>query len=426
MSATVAHRIEAVVIGAGVLGLACARALAMAGKEVIILERESIIGSGISSRNSEVVHAGLYYPNKSLKAQLCVRGRELLYDYCQERKIEYSKIGKLIVATSPEQLQSQILNIKTLGESNGVPNLKLLSKEDVRIALDETEVNCHGALFSPETGVVDSHQFMMSLLGDVEHYGAMLALNSCVDDIFLQNNNQKGRTNGIYVKSNNTTLHCDILVNCAGLFAGHIGNHLLFSRQKQQNCGRSANSSNIGSGSIHGSIATHNTPTQQFYAKGNYYRLEGQKTPFRHLIYPVPEPGGLGVHATIDLGGNCRFGPDVEWIDPYIKDPDDIDLTVDPTRADLFYEQVRKYWPGLKDGALAPDYAGIRPKLEHLSLHQDDNDKSALSRGLKAADFLIHGEKQHGIKGYIHLMGIESPGLTSSLAIGEKVMHLLR
>ena len=338
-----------------------------------------------------MIHAGIYYPQNSLKSLLCVRGRKLLYDYCENYNIDYKNTRKLVVATSLAQYQSNLPSIKKSGEDCGVTSLTILSRDDVKYL--EPEVECYGALLSPETGVLNSHEYMISLLGEAENHGAVLALNTKVDCV-------SSDLNGFTVQSDGIDLKCDILINGAGLFAGHIA-FQLFHNMSTLNSVQSINPSN--------------SINRQYFAKGNYYRLVNQKNPFHHLIYPIPEKGGLGVHATIDLGGNCRFGPDVEWIDPSITDPDNIALNVDPTRANEFYEQVRKYWPNLKDGNLAPDYAGIRPKLGH----PDHSGKGMY------ADFLIEGEKNHGIKGFVNLMGIESPGLTSSLAIAEKVVQLL-
>ena len=409
-----AHHVESIIIGAGVVGLSCARALARKGKEVLVFERESVIGSGTSSRNSEVIHAGLYYPPNSLKAELCVRGRKLLYEFCQERNVEYSKIGKLIVANSVEQYESNLMEIKARGEANGVENLRLLSRQDVHRF--EPEVECYGALYSPETGVLDSHGFMLSLLADAENHGTTLALNTQVDNVYNHH------TDGTFiVQSEDMDLSCDILVNCAGLFAGHIAAPLFSTKSSTPNSPLSLYSSITSSGQT---ISTY-TPTQQYYAKGNYFRLQNQKNPFHHLIYPIPEPGGLGVHATIDLGGYCRFGPDVEWISPDFQNPDTIPLQVDPRRADKFYNQIRQYWPNLKDGNLVPDYAGLRPKVDHPFLTQNMNEQENRHNVVGNKDFVVQGVKEHGIEGYIHFMGIESPGLTSSLALAERMLLLL-
>jgi len=425
-----AHHVDAIVIGAGVLGLSVARTLAKTmKKEVLILERSDAFGSGTSSRNSEVIHAGLYYPSNSMKAKMCVRGRELLYEYCQERGVEYKKIGKLIVASSREQYDSKLMEIKYRGEMNGVPNLKLLSQNEVQMM--EPEVNCFGALYSPETGVVDSHGLMLSLLGEAEDHGATLAYNANVDHIEYQNHNGNDHRGPFLVRSQNMDLTCDILINCAGLFAGHISK-TLFGNNNQMNASPSPaleEKSSIDKSHSYEQSTRSFIPTRQYYAKGNYYRLQNQKNPFHHLIYPVPEPGGLGVHGTIDLGGNCRFGPDVEWISHKIKNPDNIDLDVNSQQITKFYDEIRKYWPNLQDGNLAPDYAGIRPKLDHPFILQEELKNNNLSSATPVVagngDFVIQGEKVHGMTGYIHMMGIESPGLTSSLAIAEKIANIL-
>jgi len=402
---SVAHHAEACIIGAGVIGLATARALAMAGKEVLILEREPTIGSGISSRNSEVIHAGIYYPPGSRKAKHCVAGRNMLYEYCVQRHIPHDVKGKLIVATSDAQLKNDVPQILRQARENGVDDLIQLSEEDVHSNF-ESEVTCRGAIFSPSTGVVDSHSFMLSLLADAEECGATLALNSTVVGASVADSefNVDGK-GGIIIEAEGMQLCCDIVVNCAGLHSDHISSLLLGSIPTSQDISGSGH--NTGRG---------DKMQRHYYAKGNYYRLEGQKSPFQHLVYPMPEKGGLGVHATIDLGGNTRFGPDVEWKGIDISDPDTIDLGVDPKRADLFYDEVRKYWPGLRDGALQPDYAGIRPKIGH-PLQPD-------GQSIKA-DFVIDGSNVHGVKGLVNMLGIESPGLTASMSIADTVVKIL-
>lgn len=360
------------ILGAGVVGLAIARRLALAGKEVLIFEKESSFGSITSARNSEVIHAGIYYPHKSKKAELCLKGKQMLYQYCQERKIAHKQLGKLIVATDQEQVDVDLPRIIKHASNNGVNDLQLLSGEDVKQL--EPEVTCKAAILSPSTGIVDSHTYMLNLLGDAEEHGAVLALNSAIEKVSLQHNK-------IVVESSDMTIGCDIFVNCAGLVAD-----------------------------LYANMVDSNLP-RQYFAKGNYYRLEGQRTPFQHLIYPVPAKGGLGVHATIDLGSNCRFGPDVEWLSEDLR-PQDIDYTVDPQRSKSFYREVRKYWPNLKDGVLQPDYSGCRPKLGHPNLKG-----SQLN-----ADFFI--EKIPGTN-FINLLGIESPGLTASMSIAEMVHDMI-
>jgi L-2-hydroxyglutarate oxidase LhgO len=367
------HSVDVVVVGAGVIGLAIARSISLkpsfAGKDVFILEAENAIGTGTSSRNSEVIHAGIYYPFGSLKAKLCVDGRHLLYSYLDCKSLPYRKCGKLIVATSESQL-AQLIELQNKGSANGVTSLQILNRSQA-IAL-EPEINCYGALLSPETGIVDSHSFMVSLRSDFELQGGHVVFNSKVI--------------GAVVKDHGFVLQLDdgseiftkVLINSAGL------NAISFSKN------------------IRG-LKEEFIP-DAYYAKGNYFSLAG-KSPFSRLIYPVPESAGLGVHLTIDLAGQAKFGPDVEWID------DAENLQVDPQRGAAFYSEIRKYWPGLKEGALHAAYAGIRPKL-HSS-------KEA------AKDFYILGPNDHGINGLINLFGMESPGLTSSLSIADFVSGLI-
>jgi L-2-hydroxyglutarate oxidase LhgO len=363
-------RIEAVVIGAGVVGLACARALAQHGLETLILERHAAFGTETSARNSEVIHAGLYYPTGSLKAQLCVAGRRALYEFCATHGVSHQRCGKLIVATSAEQ-EDRLAALRRQGEANGVGDLQWLSAAQA-CAL-EPALHCTAALLSPSTGIIDSHGLMLALLGDAEQAGAVLALCSPVDGGQIA-------SDGIVLATNQTEplrFKARIVVNAAGLAAQRVAARL----------------SGFPAAQIPSS----------HYAKGNYYSLAG-RPPFSHLIYPLPEPGGLGVHLTLDLGGQARFGPDVEWID-------EPEYSVDPARAEKFYAEVRRYWPGLQDGALAPAFAGIRPKIT--------------APGAAAADFLIQGPPQHGIPGLVNLFGIESPGLTSCLAIADEVVALV-
>lgn len=364
-----ADAVDCVVVGAGVVGLAVARALALQGREVMVLESTDAIGTGISSRNSEVIHAGIYYPTDSLKAKLCVRGRDMLYAYCTERNVPHRRCGKLLVATSPGQLSS-LESIQARALANGVLDLRWLGRHDAQAM--EPALECVAALFSPSTGIVDSHVLMLALQGDLEHAGGLVVLNSplalaeCAQD-------------AINLEAfDGTRLRARTVVNAAGLHAPGLARRF------------------AGLGADHVPHAR--------YAKGSYFTLSG-KAPFRRLIYPVPEAAGLGVHLTLDLGGQAKFGPDVQWVDS----PDD--LLVDPARGDAFYAEVRKYWPALRDGALAPGYAGMRPKI-----HGPDE---------PAADFVIQGPSVHGIPGLVNLFGIESPGLTSSLAIAEHVAALV-
>ena len=362
-------KVDCIVIGAGVVGLAVARALVLKGREVMVLEAASAIGTGTSSRNSEVIHAGMYYTRGSLKAQLCVQGKQLLYDYCALRGIGHSRCGKLIVATHESQL-AQLQSIISKAAANGVHDLVLLDREQA-LAM-EPQLECVAAVHSPSTGIVDSHTLMLSLQGDIENAGGFVVLNTAVDQLI------RSQAAIEVIATDGTGLAANTVVNAAGLNAPQVASR------------------------IKGLDPKHVPVT--FWAKGNYFTLSG-KSPFSRLIYPVPEAAGLGVHLTIDLGGQAKFGPDVEWVDS----PDD--LLVDPSRDDAFYAEVRKYWPGLKDGALQAGYAGIRPKLH--------------GPGEAAGDFVIQGESTHGIPGLVNLFGIESPGLTSSLAIGEVVSQML-
>jgi L-2-hydroxyglutarate oxidase LhgO len=360
---------DCAVIGAGVVGLAVARALALRGREVIVLESEGAIGTGTSSRNSEVIHAGIYYPQGSLKAQLCVEGKQRLYAYAEERGLPHRRCGKLIVATSAAQV-GQLEAIAAKARANGVDDLVPLSRAQARAM--EPALECLAALHSPSTGIVDSHALMLSLQGDLEHAGGVLALKSGVIGA------ECGGTGIVLKSADGTALRCNSVVNAAGLAAP------LLARQ------------------FDGLPAA--VVPRAWFAKGSYFTLAG-RAPFSRLIYPVPEAAGLGVHLTLDLGGQAKFGPDVQWV----ASPDD--LVVDPARGDGFYAEVRKYWPALPDGALLPGYAGIRPKIS--------------GPGEAAADFMIQGPEAHGVPGLVNLFGIESPGLTSSLAIGRCVGDLL-
>ena len=363
------EQLDTVVVGAGVVGLAVARALALAGHEVLVLEAAEAIGTQTSARNSEVIHAGIYYPQGSLKAQLCVRGKQLLYAYCAERGIGHRRCGKLIVATSEEQV-GQLRGIIAKAAANGVDDLVLLTREQARAL--EPALECVAAIHSPSTGIVDSHGLMLALQGDLEHAGGMVAFNSPLASARIT-------AQGIELLARDgTQLRARTVVNAAGVHAPTLARHF----------------EGLDPAHIPG----------EYYAKGNYFTLAG-RSPFNRLIYPVPEAAGLGVHLTIDLGGQAKFGPDVQWVET----PDD--LVVDPARGLAFYAEVRKYWPGLPEGALQPGYAGIRPKIS--------------GPGDAARDFLIQGPAEHGVPGLLNLFGIESPGLTSSLAIGQHVADLL-
>jgi L-2-hydroxyglutarate oxidase LhgO len=337
----------------------------------VLLEAAETIGTGTSSRNSEVVHAGLYYPAGSLKATLCVAGRQALYAYCASRGLGHRRTGKWIVATSEEEV-ALLHQIKAKAAANGTTDLFFLDAETIR--REEPELRCIAALASPSSGIVDSHDLMLSLLGEAEAHGAMIAYRTPVLAVRRAERGLAIETGG----AGAMTLACDLLVNAAGLAATEIARR------------------------IEGMPAERVPPLR--LAKGNYFALQG-KAPFRRLIYPVPVPGGLGVHITLDLAGRARFGPDVEWIES-------IDYRVDPARAVPFYAAVRRYWPGLPEGALMPDYAGIRPKI-------------GLPGG-PDADFMIQGPAQHGFAGLINLFGIESPGLTASLAIGGRIAELAK
>ncbi len=363
------ERVDCVVVGAGVVGLAVARALALAGRDVLVLEACSAIGTQTSARSSEVIHAGMYYPTGSLKAQLCVRGNRLLYDYCAQRSIAHQRCGKFIVATHADQL-AQLHALQVRAQANDVHDLEWLTPAQAQAA--EPALQCVGALHSPSTGIVDSHGLMLSLLADIERLGGILALNSPLALVECAQGAIK------VVASDGTELLANAVVNAAGLQAPALA-------------ARTAG------------LAARHVPTA-YFAKGNYFTLAG-RSPFSRLIYPVPEAAGLGVHLTLDLGGQARFGPDVQWVDS----PDD--TQVQPERGDAFYAEVRKYWPALPDGALVPAYAGIRPKLS--------------GPHAPAADFCIQGPADHGVPGLVNLFGIESPGLTSCLAIGERVVGML-
>jgi L-2-hydroxyglutarate oxidase LhgO len=367
--------IDSVVIGAGVIGLAIARALAQSGRETLILEKETLIGSGISSRNSEVIHAGIYYPRDSLKARFCVAGRRNLYAYCAAHKIAHLQCGKLIVATSAEQIP-ELEAIRRGAEANGIDDLTWLNTAE--IGRLEPALKSAGALLSPSTGIIDSHGLMLALRGDAEEAGAMIAFGTEITRAAIE-------SRGIAIWTNTGTggpdIRARLVVNAAGLFARDVARL------------------------IEGFPAAHIPPG--WFAKGSYFRLSG-RSPFSRLVYPVPEPGGLGVHLTLDLGGQARFGPDVEWQDD--TEPSELDYAVDPARATHFYGAIRTYWPGLRDGDLVPAYSGIRPKLS--------------GPGQAAADFLITDFARHGVPGLINLFGMESPGLTSSLAIATAVLGL--
>jgi L-2-hydroxyglutarate oxidase LhgO len=361
--------VDCVVVGAGVVGLAVARALALAGREVIILDAAEGIGTETSSRNSEVIHAGIYYPAGSLMARFCVAGRKALYAYCAAKGVPHANCGKLIVATNAEE-EAMLAGIKRRAEANGVDGMRVLTAAEATAM--EPNLLCTSALLSPVTGIIDSHAFMLALQGDAENAGAVPVFLCSVTGGCVVQGGVEIDVGGV----DPMTLRCRLLVNSAGLHAPGLATRIA-------------------------GMPSECIPPA-CYAKGNYFTLSG-RSPFSRLIYPVPVPGGLGVHLTIDLGGQARFGPDVQWIDA-------IDYTVDPARADSFYAAVRKYWPALRDGALQPGYAGIRPKI--------------VPRGAPAQDFVVQGPRTHGAPGLINLFGIESPGLTASLALADHVVEV--
>ncbi len=362
--------VDCVVVGAGVIGLAASRALALAGREVVVVEAGPAIGMEISSRNSEVIHAGIYYRAGSLKAALCVAGKQTLYRYCAERGIAHRRCGKLIVATAAAQI-SGLEKLRHQGTANRVDDLTMLTSDEARAL--EPNLRCAAALHSPSTGIIDSHALMLSFQGDAEAHGAMIAFNTPV---------VRGRVRDECIEleiggADPLRLVARAVVNAAGLEAPSLARRIY---------GLSAD-----------------CVPQGYLAKGNYFALDG-RAPFSRLIYPMPELGGLGVHITLDLAGQARFGPDVEWIDR-------IDYDVDPRRSDKFYAEIRKYWPDLPDGALHPAYSGIRPKI--------------VGPDAPAADFVIQRPETHRVPGLVNLFGIESPGLTASLAIAERVAAIL-
>ncbi|MBO0127522.1 NAD(P)/FAD-dependent oxidoreductase [Agrobacterium sp. OT33] len=358
--------IDAIIIGAGVIGLAAARELSMRGLSVIILEGEKEFGSATSSRNSEVIHAGLYYPSGSLKARLCVEGKKQLYAFCQSHGVAHRRCGKLIVA-SEEAETALLAALKDKGEANGCEDLELIDGHEA-LSL-EPALACGAALFSPSTGIIDSHGYMLALLGEAEDHGAALALNAP-----FERAEPIGEGFRVHVGGRDPmSLTCRLLVNSAGLVAPMVAKEIA-------------------------GLPAHAIPQPRF-AKGSYFSLTG-KSPFSRLIYPAPHTHGLGVHLTLDLAGQARFGPDVEWVES-------IDYAVNPRRMEGFGEAIRRYWPGLPEDALIPAYSGIRPKIS-------GPDEPAM-------DFRIDGPETHGLAGLVNLFGIESPGLTASLAIAAEV-----
>ena len=362
--------VQTVVIGAGVVGLAIARELALAGREVLVLEAEAKFGQGISSRNSEVIHSGIYYTPGSLKARLCVSGRELLYAYCAERAIPHRQLGKLIVATSEADVAT-LERYRALAHANGAGELRWVPLSEVNEL--EPDVVCVSAVHAPRTGIVDSHALMLALLGDLTSSGGQAVYRSPLLRAAARSDGFELRVGG----DEETSLECGELVNCAGLAAPDLARTI--------------------------DPLLHQDLPRAHYAKGHYYSLSG-KSPFRRLVYPIAEAAGLGVHVTLDLGGRAKFGPDVQWIDA-------VDYTFDDSRRSRFVEAIRRYYPALDESRLQPDYTGIRPKIS--------------GPGEPAADFRIDGPDVHGIPGLVNLMGIESPGLTAALSIGDYVLALL-
>ncbi len=363
---------DAVVIGAGVVGLAVARALALAGREVILLEAADAIGTGTSSRNSEVIHAGIYYPKDSLKARLCVEGSRRLFDYCASHNVGHRRCGKLIVATDAAQMTA-LEGLRQKSHANGAVEVHWIEAAQAKAM--EPALSCVGALHSPMTGIIDSHGLMLAYQGEAEAKGAMIAFNAPVTGGAIEDDGILLDVGG----GNPMRLKCQIVVNSAGLTAPMLARRIA-------------------------GLPAVSVPAN-YYCKGNYFTLAG-RSPFTRLIYPAPEVAGLGVHLTVDMAGQAKFGPDVEWLD--VKDGEPLDYVVNPRRGDGFYAAIRTYWPGLPDGALQPGYSGIRPKL------QSPTDTTG-------ADFIVQGPADHGQRGLVNLYGIESPGLTSSLALADMV-----
>jgi L-2-hydroxyglutarate oxidase LhgO len=362
-------KVEAVVVGAGVIGLAIARALALRKCDVLLIEKEGLIGSGTSSRNSEVIHAGLYYEPGSLKAELCLSGRRELYQYCTERRLPHRRCGKLVVATDASE-DVDLVRLQQRAKENGVEELELISAG--RLKSLETQLRGTSALLSRSSGIIDSHALMLSYQADAEAAGCTIAMRTEVLEGAFAGRTVQLRTRG----PEPADLEADFVINSAGLDAWELSSRFGLDRR---------------------------AIPPRYLAKGNYFTLTGARAPFRYLIYPVPQPGGLGIHLTLDLSGQARFGPDVEWVD-------EINYNVDPGRARFFYASIRRYWPELGDASLMPAYSGIRPKTT--------------GPGEGPTDFVIQGPRETCRPGYIALYGIESPGLTASLAIGDWVARL--
>lgn len=364
--------VEYIVVGAGVVGLAIARALAKQNKEVLIVESESQFGTGISARNSEVIHAGIYYPVNSLKAKLCLRGKALLYHYCEQNHIAFQRLGKLLVATDEFEIP-RLMALKNNAEQCGVGDLTLLNTTEASAL--EPELNCTMALLSPSTGIVDSHALMLSLLGDAENCGAQLVFNTSLASV-----NIRGPNHFVchFDDDNKSVLSCSHLINASGLYATELAK-------------------------CFNGLAKEHIPQAYYYCQGRYFSYSG-KSPFKHLIYPMPNNDGLGVHLTLDLGGQVKLGPDVYW-----SDKENYEIKEDQTES--FYKAAKRYWPSLKNDTLQTAYVGIRPKLS--------------GPNQQTTDFVISTESTHGVAGLVNLFGIESPGLTAALAIAEEVTHNL-
>jgi L-2-hydroxyglutarate oxidase LhgO len=365
------EQVDCVVIGAGVVGLATARALALSGREVLVLETEGAIGTGISSRNSEVIHAGIYYPTGTLKARLCVAGKKLLYEYIEHKGVEHRRLGKLILATSAEEVPA-LKKYEAQALANGVDDLRWPSAEEIRDL--EPSVHSVAGLLSPSSGIIDSHGLMLGFRADLELGGGIVALNCTVVGGELRENAVVLEIDG----DSRLSLLARTVVNCAGLYAQTVSSKLK-------------------------GVAPSSIPTR-FLAKGHYFSMTG-RAPFRRLVYPLANAAGLGTHVTLDLAGNARFGPDVQWLD-------EVDYCFDDARKDEFLRAIRLYYPDMDESRLQPAYTGIRPKLS--------------GPGQPAADFCIRGPAEHSHQPYVALYGIESPGLTASMAIGEHVLGLLR
>ncbi len=374
------EQVDCVVVGAGVVGLAIARQMARNGHETILLERETSFGTITSARNSEVMHAGIYYPTGSLKTKVCLRGNVLLHAYAKSHGVPYNPCGKLIVASDSSQL-NDLEKIWEKATANGVPQLSRLSKKQANAL--EPVLRVEEAIFSGSTGVIDSHSYMLSLLGEFEDAGGMIAYQSTLNKTTPLQEGINGYQLEVLSEDGSVfPLHTRYLINSAGMSAPKVAAQILGFKQEWI--------------------------PKPYFAKGNYFSL-AMKSPFQRLIYPIPEPGGLGVHVTMDLGGQAKFGPDVEWLD--IAEESQVSYAVDPERGNKFYAAIRSYWPDLPDGVLSPAYSGIRAKIS--------------KPGEPAADFRIDNAQYHGHTGLINLFAIESPGLTSSLAVAEQVEQLL-